>query len=250
MARLPLVLCTLLLCAPALHAQAKADAARTAEPLPPGCTRELVRPLRGDDAERDSIRQSLRRAVREDAIAAARAAGVAEPAGLFLILFDRRNPATGSFRAYRTNVPTPVLQGVFDRAAARLRAWPERGDAAVSVRLDADAEWADPAPGAVTVECEPLLVNRPEIARLVRQYAEDNAAMAEAMGRRSLSLEMLLSRDGEVVYADVERPSGDTRLDAFVLSLAPRLRLRVATIDGKPRDTWVTLPISTGNARP
>ncbi|HYJ81007.1 MAG TPA: hypothetical protein VEW03_15450 [Longimicrobiaceae bacterium] len=248
MTRLLLAPCALLLCTAPLAAQSTAPATtQKSDALAPGCTREAVRPLRGSEAARDSIRRALRRAVREDAIASARAAGVAEPSGLFLLLFDRRNPATGSFRSFGGNVPAAVLQGVFDRAASRLTAWPDRGDAELNVRLDADGEPPEPAPGTERVECEPQLENRPEITRLMQQFAQDDATMAMGRGVQAVSLYMLLSRDGEVVYADLVRTSSDSRLDAFALSLAPRLKLRVASVDGRAVDTWVTLPIALGD---
>ncbi|HEX8697172.1 MAG TPA: hypothetical protein VF746_32430 [Longimicrobium sp.] len=226
----------LLACAALAAAPLSAQEARRE---PENCHRE--RPRRDpDEAARDSVRRTIRMAIRDDARESARAAGVAEPSGLILILFDRRAPAEASIRTHRTNVPDSVLAGVLQRALPRLTSWPlERGDSDVALysRLDADI----PPDSGATTECEPGLANRTAIARLIGRYA---LTLPPTGNRETTHLKMLLTRDGEIAYAEVDRPSREPRLDAYLLSLVPRMEFTPAAVDGKTVDVWVTLPLT------
>jgi hypothetical protein len=235
---------------------AAAPLAAQSGPEPENCRRERDRRPRRERAERpeeaarDSVRRAIRVAIQEDARESARAAGVAEPSGLLLIIFDPRAPADASIRTHRTNVPDTVLAGVLRRALPRLTSWPlERGDPDIALhfRLDRDV----PPDSGATVECVPGLENRAAIARLISEHARNNPSLSWPAGNRETTrLKMLLTRDAEIAYVEVDRSSGDPRLDAYFVSLVPRMEFTPAAVDGRTVDVWVTLPMTLVTPEP
>jgi TonB family protein len=53
----------------------------------------------------------------------------------------------------------------------------------------------------------------------------------------------LVARDGEVVFMELARSSGSTRVGAFALELFERMRFAPASINGVPVDVWVEQPV-------
>jgi TonB-like protein len=231
-----------LLAAPPLQAQDDASGRQ-----PTSCRRERARPPRRRPAEvaRDSIRKEIRDAIRQDAREAARAAGVAEPTGMLILVVEDHEAGEGEARHYRSNVSETVRAGVLARAMPRLAEWPrERGPILINFRLDS-ADVPQPAEGRV-VECRPTLANRFAIQRLVQEFADRHPFLTRPVvgDRHSALVKMLLTREGEVAYAMLDRESHDDRLDDFALELVPKMLFTPASVEGKLVDVWITLPIN------
>jgi TonB family protein len=62
-----------------------------------------------------------------------------------------------------------------------------------------------------------------------------------------MRVRMLVTRDGEVAYADLTRRSGRAGMDEEVLQAAQRLRFRPARVDEHPVEVWVEQPIVLGS---
>jgi|GEM_PF-1932264 len=243
---LVLALAAASLAAAPLHAQR--------ERLASNCKRSRVRAEERDrrsaaDRERDSTQARIRRAIREDARAAARAAGVAAPEGMLLFVFERQSPGGAELRTWRSNVPEEVLPGIRERALPALAEWPGRGlSVVVSMRLDSAAPAPDSTPGFL-VECVPTLDNRPEISRRINEFASQNSDLLVAQtSRPTVRVKMLLAREGEVAYAEIDQSSGQPRLDLYASQLVREMRFKPAAVNGRPVDVWVTLPLTLANA--
>lgn len=221
------------------------------ERLASNCKRERVRPeserrdrRRPEERARDSLKVEIRREIKEDARAAARAAGVESPEGIFLVIYDKRRPEEAGFRAWRSNVPHAVLSDVLKRALPRLAEWPDREPVHLNLRLDSIPRARDSTATHV-IECVPELANRDEINQLMRMFAgQSGDLLTPSRPRHSTEVLMLLSREGEVAYAEVKKSSGEYRLDSYAISLVDRMRFRPASVDGHAVDVWVTLPVS------
>jgi TonB family protein len=230
------------LAAAPLHAQS--------ERLASNCKRSRVRAEERDrrsaaDRQRDSARVLIHGAILEDARASARAAGVAAPEGMLLFVFDRQNPGAAELRALWSNVPAEVLPAIRERALPRLAEWPAReASVVISMRLDSAAPAPDSTPGFL-VECVPELDNRKEVTRLLSDFASQNRdLLAGRATPPTTRMKMLVSREGEVAYAEIDRSSGQARLDLYAAQVARQMRFRPAAVNGRPVDVWVVLPVS------
>ncbi len=235
----------------AMAAGTLAAAPQEAQRLASNCKRERVRPeweqrdrRRPAELALDSVKAEIRKEIEREARAAARAAGVEAPEGIFLVLYEPGKPEETGFRAWRSNVPPPVLQEVLERSLPRLAALPEREPARLDVRLDSVAPAVD-STATHMVECVPELANRDEVSRLIQMFAgQSGDLLSGSRPRRSTVVLMLLSREGEVAYTEVQRSSGEPRLDAYAISLVDRMRFRPAAINGQNVDAWITLPVT------
>lgn len=191
------------------------------------------RPQRPSEAARDSLRWALRDSLLTDLRDAARAAGVAEPEGIvFAELRDRR---TGEARtwSFRSNVDAEVVRAVFARRAPLLARLP-RSEDLIHLRLDE----VEP-PDTVTMECMPSLLNAQEFQQDLRRISTRQTATPGGPARVALTIKMLVTRDGEVAYAELARRSSNGDVDRAVLEAARRLRFRPAMIEDVPVDVWV-----------
>lgn len=217
----------------------------------PGCKRERVKPERpasGREAAEDSIRDNVQSAVMFDARESTRAAGVAEPAGLFLISLDadRRTPRV---HLAGSNVPAGVAQEVALRAVPLMATWPDRGEVHLTLRLDS-IPLPERVVGTVRVLCEPRLSNMDEVRRMLHQQVEANRAQVErARNRNTTRIKMLVARDGSVAFAEIDRSSRDPLIDGIALRLADQMRFTPGSIDGVPVDVWAVLPITAAVPR-
>jgi TonB family protein len=194
---------------------------------------EPARPPRAGEAARTSLRSAVRDSLLTDLRDAARAAGVAEPEGIvFAELRDRR---TGEARtwSFRSNVDAAVVRAVFARRAPLLARLP-RGEDLIHLRLDE----VEP-PDTVTMECMPSLLNVQEFQQDLRRISARRTATPGGPARVALNIKMLVTRDGEVAYAELGRRSSDGDVDRAVLEAARRLRFRPAMIENVPVDVWV-----------
>jgi TonB family protein len=180
---------------------------------------------------REALTDTLRRAFLE----AARASGVAEPSGIAIIQVDARG-APAAVRVHRGNVAPAVLRPVADAHAAQVTRWPRRGGY-VHVRLDP----ADTSRGAM-VECSPAPRNTQPFIRDVQRIVADNLGRGRRPGRDAKLL-MLVTRDGEVAFAEIVESTGWERLDRDLERAALRLRFLPATLAGMPVDVFVEQPV-------
>lgn len=101
-----------------------------------------------------------------------------------------------------------------------------------------------PAPDTVTRECMPVLQDpqgfAQDLARIQDGLGTDGAGGARPV---RLYLIMLVTRDGDVAYATLKRPSTSRDLDRQVLQLGRRLRFRPAMLENVPVDVWVEQPL-------
>lgn len=192
-----------------------------------------ARPPRPGEAARDSLRSAIRDSVLTDLRVAGRAAGIAEPAGI--VFAELRNRRTGEARvwSFRSNVDASVVRAVFARRAPLLARWPD-GEHLIHMRLDVVE-----APDSVTMECSPRVLNLQEFHQDLRRISARRAATPGGPARVAVNIKMLVTRDGEVAYAELSRRSTDSDVDRAVLEAARRLRFRPAQIEDVPVDVWV-----------
>lgn len=219
--------------------------------LDPGCSRERYkaeRPARGREAAEDSTRHAVRVAVLNDIRASTRAAGVAEPTGLFLLWLDaaRRVPRV---HLDGSNVPVEVASAVAERSVPLLATWPGRREVHLTLRLDS-LPVAEPVHGVVRVLCRPHLTNREFVQQILqRQVTQNREYVARAGNRNVAHLKMLVNRAGQVAYSEIDRSSGDPRIDGMARNVAAAMQFRQGSIDGVPMDLWVVLPIAIAAPR-
>ena len=196
-------------------------------------------------------RLGLRRAIEgelyQQVHAGSVAAGVPAPTGLAFFSVDL---GAGSSRAwvYDSNVPVTVVEGVFRTTRPALELYAaEEGErrATLYVRLDSLPE-APPAPGFVT-ECLPRLRN----ARIIRERLGSLSRRIGNYVDLRVELRLVLSRDGEIAFAEVMRTSGNREADEEVLELARRMEFAIPVLQGVPMDVWIEQPmILYGSRRP
>lgn len=206
------------------------------------CTRERHREPRRRPAEvrRDSLRAHVQAAIRDDIVRGAGQAGLAAE-GLVLVQYDQRTGAGKIWPAQGAVTPA-VLAGVYERAQPLLAAYPveraERGDVVLHVRLDS-LPMETPRVGDVVLECRPDVTNAGEVRRMIEDFAQQGPSASP----RPAMVRALVARDGEVVFVELSRSSGNVRVDDFALELFDRMRFAPASIDGVPVDVWVQQPV-------
>lgn len=205
-----------------LHAQAG---------LPEHCT--ATSDVRPDRAERRALRAAIGDSLRAELVAAAREEGVAEPAGIVVILIQDRRTGVAEATSFQANVSDAAVAAAIARRAALLARWPER-DGSLHVRLDGPF-----APADAQVECMPAPLNGAAFSRELSRIFRDSRPVS---AREQMSVRMLVSREGEVIFATVSR-RGPGGTNQAVVEAARQLRFRPATVGGVPVDFWVEQPI-------
>jgi TonB family protein len=195
-----------------------------------------IEPPRPAEAARDSLRWAIRDSVLTDLRAAARAAGAAEPAGIVFAEFRNRRTGEARVWSFRSNLDESVARAVFARRAALLARWPGREEL-IHLRLDVIE-----APDTVTVECTPYVLNSQDFHQELRRISARRSA-TPGPARVALNIKMLVTRDGEVAYAELSRRSSDVDVNRAVLEAARRLRFRPGRIEDVPVDVWVEQPV-------
>ncbi|HET7230586.1 MAG TPA: hypothetical protein VFJ16_11325 [Longimicrobium sp.] len=173
-------------------------------------------------------RQKLRLAL--DSIA--RANGTPEPAGILYVDVD--STRHGKVFFIESNLSPEGTQLATARVGRYLETLESGRAYQALVRLGTDYI----APAAGKRICAPKLQN---IQVLVDQrglmmehhpYARSNRPTAE---RRAV-LQLVVSRDGTVPYAELVQPTGDAYVDGRLPAIAQRLRFSPATLDDVPYD--------------
>ncbi|HEX5871336.1 MAG TPA: energy transducer TonB [Longimicrobium sp.] len=204
------------------------------------CSRERYRPprRRAAEARRDTAWTQALDSIRADLSRSARAAG-AVPEGLFMVDYDVR-ARTGRMWMAQGSIPASVLQAVYTRAEPALRTYPyaQRGRVMFHARLEEIAEDSI-RPGDVVEECRPEVRNEAEIRRMIADFA----GRPNGSGSGPAQVLALIARDGQVVYTELKRTSGNGRVDQFALQLFARMQFSPGTVNGQPKDLWVEQPV-------
>jgi TonB family protein len=231
----------LLLTAAALLAALPADAQRNR--TPPCRTLARNAPLSARERA-DSAANVLRRVIadslRADVAAAARQAGIGQPAGLVVVVIpDRGGPEV---HRHESNVEEETIRQALARRATLTGSLP-RGDNTLYFRLDPLLDAA--SAGSMTVEeCQPQVLNVDRFTREVLAIGRrEQPGPGVLMSPTNVLLRMLVSREGEVAYVTLERRSGRPAVNRMIMDAARTLRFEPATLNGTPRDVWVEQPI-------
>ena len=221
----------LVLAAAAIAWPAHAQTLRLCRPV------EQARPRSAADSARDSVRSAFRDSVQTELMRAARGAGVAEPGGIVLV---QRPPDAGAARVwtYRSNVPDSVFAAVGAARADLVARWPNPRVSVMDFRLD-----PLDLPDSPSMECLPYVMDPEQFSLDLHRMAERFPAQPGASTVVALSVRMLVTRDGEVAYAEASRPSWNAEVDREVVRLAERLRFQPASLGVVPIDVWVTQPV-------
>jgi hypothetical protein len=203
--------------------------------LPSYCRPDTV--TRPDVVARSALRKAIEDSLRTEIVAAARQAGVAEPAGLVAIQIRDRRRGRAQATAFRANVADSVVDAAVAPRAALLARWPERSEW-LHVRLDGPFPPAD-----ARVECLPAIENSDWFVRELGRVLSADRSPPGQMGGSTATLRMLVSRDGDVVFATLSRTSPRSGVNHGVLNAARGLRFRPASFGGVPVDVWVEQPV-------
>lgn len=98
-------------------------------------------------------------------------------------------------------------------------------------------------PDEPVVECRPALLDPDRFARDLQIVGRVAASYAGTRSQLRVDVRMLVTREGEVAYAEVSRSSSMSALDREVLALAEGLRFHPAAVDDVPVDVWVEQPV-------
>ena len=193
-----------------------------------------------EEVSRGSALRTVSNGVRDSVMQAAREAGVAQPEGLFVLEVRGRRADRVEVHSHEANVPETLVREVAARQADLLAILPER-NRTLHFRLD-PVPSVDPRP---SVECEPRVLNvavfRDELARIAQM---ERPLPAGTEPRVRMRLRMLVSREGEVVYAVVSRRGAVGRLDDEVVRAARVLRFAPAMLGDTAMDVWAELPVN------
>lgn len=231
----------LLLCAAVLLSSVPAEAQRGRTPRCRTVPRDAQPTARERaDSANFALRYAVADSIRTQVAAAARQAGIEEPAGLVVVVRGRGRP---EIHRHESNVAETIIREVLVRRATLLGSLPE-GFSTFHFRLDR-LPAAPASPDTTTrVECRPEVANEDRFSREVMAIGQrEQPGPGATMSPTAVHLRMLVSREGEVAYVTLERRSGRPAADRMVIDAARRLRFEPATLNGRPRDTWVDLPV-------
>lgn len=195
------------------------------------------RPPSRSEAARRALFTALRDSIGTEVRETARAEGISTPTGLVLIELRNRRTGEAETSVFGSNVSQALAARAVERRAAMLARMP-RDASLLHIRLD-------PLPTDGTgAECLPELLNAREFAQRIQQMTRSlPTAPDEESARLSMRVRMLVNREGEVVFATLDRRSMRGDIDRQILEMARELRFRPARLDGVPVDTWVQQPV-------
>jgi TonB family protein len=231
---------TLFLVAAALVAAAPAQAQRGGSRCSVTTRSTDRRPQNPADSTRAVLRQMVVDSVESDVGAAARQAGIAQPAGLVVMVIRGRAPERAEIHTHEANVGADIVRAALARRAPLLAALPEH-ETTLHFRLD-----PLPTPPGDTLrveECVPRVANVDRFRREIQDIERREPPVPGVMPRTTVHVRMLVSRDGEVAFATVTRRSGNPAVERRVLEATGALRFQPATVNGTPMDVWVELPV-------
>ncbi|HEX2079623.1 MAG TPA: energy transducer TonB [Longimicrobium sp.] len=188
------------------------------------------------NAARGALWTAVRDTLQSELRDAARAAGVAEPAGIVFASMWNRESGAARVWSFRANVPDSLSRAVILRRARLLACLPER-EVIVSMRLDPSG-----FPPGTAVERMPSVQNPRALASALDRISRS----ADPLNRTPLvtvHVRMLVTRDGEVAHAELVRNTTHPDVDRAILEAARGLRFRPARVGNVPVDVWVEQPV-------
>jgi hypothetical protein len=161
---------------------------------------------------------------------------VPQPTGVFLMTTDSIN-ARPKVQLIASNVPAAAYPRLQQVASAYVASRPPRERLFLWVELGGGGELPTDHPVRF---CLPHHRNRDSIQRYL-----DEAARLEVVytrmgdpgteNSRVGTVDMLVGRDGRVMWVGVGKPSGSKPVDDYYLFIASQMRFTPGTIDGVPR---------------
>lgn len=196
-------------------------------------------PLRAQTAARDTIVADSATAAALDGLvngfhASMTAHGIVH-AETLLLLSRTQAGAPVQVRVLEGTVPADVLAAIETLA----QAVPVDPGGRTLLRTEKDAE-----PGIDSGATPPDPRNQAQIARALTRFMRDHPEVGVPGQRFYGTVSMVLTRNGAIPYAQVERSTGSVRVDEGIMAAVKKLRIRPATVGGKPVDTWVSLPVT------
>jgi TonB family protein len=152
-----------------------------------------------------------------------------------LLLSRTQASAPVQVRVLEGTVPADVL-AVIETLA---QAVPVHPGGRTLLRTEKDAE-----PGIDSGATPPDARNRAQITRALTRFIRDHPEVGVPGQRFYGTVTMVLTRNGAIPYAQVERSTGSVRVDEGIMAAVKKLRIRPATVGGKPVETWVSLPVT------
>jgi TonB family protein len=203
---------------------------------------------RSADSARMAPRFHVIRALRTGMLDAARQAGVEQPAGLVVVEVDARRPDRSVVHTHHANVQEDLVRGVVAQHTGLFPTLPER-TRVLNFRLDSlslDGMLDSP------IECQPRLESPGQVgAAMEAVVARERPLPAGSDPRVRVSVRMLVTREGGVAYAELARGSSSPTLNTAILGTMRSLRFLPASLNDRPVDAWVELPIQmTVNVAP
>lgn len=152
-----------------------------------------------------------------------------------LLLVDVDSTRRGKVLFMETQIPDSTRNAATTLVASYLGTL--RAGRAYQALIRIDGEYPAMTPGRR--HCRPELANPDTMSRMMHavlaRHPETGRHEAQPLVKRA-TVRMVVTREGRVAFAEVERPTGDPLIDANVEAIAYRLRFRPATLDGDPFD--------------
>ncbi len=173
-------------------------------------------------------------ALRDTLSALGKKHGEADPRGLLFVIVDS-SAVRGRVLFLQSNLPQAAVDAGTRRMGEYLRGITPGRPFQMLVRVD--GEYPALAPGKR--HCLPAVRDDSRSDLLVQQTIRTHPDRAMRRERRRAVLRLVVDREGNVAYVDVERPTGDTHLDKWIEPAASVLRFHPATLDGVPFDVRI-----------
>lgn len=182
----------------------------------------------GPSAQQIAERNTLR-----DQIAATLQAHGQPAAGLLMVDVD--STRRGKLLFMQAQLPDSTRRAAIGIVSTYLETLQQGRGYQALIRIDGDY----PAMTPGRRHCRPELANGGQLSEMMQRVLEhhpesgrhgDNGLVRRAVVR------LVVTREGQVAFAEVDTPSGDEFIDGNVEAIAMRLRFRPATLDGAPFD--------------
>lgn len=199
-----------------LHAQGPTPRCAVIPDTVPGPTEQQVR-------ERTELRDQIQTVLRAHG----------QPVG-GLLMVDVDSTRRGKVLFMEADLPDSTRAAAMSLVANYLATL--RAGRAYQALIRIDGEYPAMTPGRT--HCRPELANPDTMSSMMQAVLErhpEAGTHAQAIPKRA-TLRLVVSRQGHVAYAEVERPTGDAFIDRNLEAIALRLRFRPATLDGQPFD--------------
>lgn len=152
-----------------------------------------------------------------------------------LLMVDVDSTRRGKVLFIETQIPDSTRAAAMALVASYLGTLPAGRAYQALIRID--GEYPAMTPGRR--HCRPELANADSMSSMMQavleRHPEKGRHEQQPLVKR-VTVRMVVTREGRVAFAEVERPAGDPLIDASAEAIAMRLRFRPATLDGQPFD--------------